>query len=552
MRVQPEHRRERLRALCFGLLIVVTALLAHGGCLRAIFYLDDWGQILDSDFIETGKWWEAGTNALTYASYGLTWWIAGYSARAFHVGNLLLHIVVALCVYRFGHVFWPEAFQKKGNAFRNLAGLGALIFAVHPLTSEITHYVRARDHELVGLFSFLAAVCAALWIRRGWRWFPPLAISTLAAALSKDPGIWHAILSVAITLACVSTAADWRARFPNRWWIYGSILAAESVLWVFRQQVAALALLPFRQLGDWRFGWHLLTQSRVLWQYVWRMIVPVRLCSDHLIAWTRSISDLSAWLGAVGLVLWLALTVWLWWRGHRFESLLSAMILAPLLLRFGYVVSELMVEYRTYPALPWVGLLFARILLGFQPRFPRMVTAAALTIVVFFTTLTNLRSRVWRSSGTLFANILEQYPLQLRAYNGMSDDELRHGRYQAVVGRSQEFFERLEQVFTKNRGGVRYYDHWPLCVVCEGCNITEALLETRGAAAAREYLTGTAARMRTNRIENEDLWGLWHLTMGKVELRAGNALEAERHLLLARPWFSRRALAKAGTKFQIN
>jgi hypothetical protein len=45
MRVQPEHRRERLRAFYFGLLIVVAALLAHGGCLRAIFYLDDWGQI---------------------------------------------------------------------------------------------------------------------------------------------------------------------------------------------------------------------------------------------------------------------------------------------------------------------------------------------------------------------------------------------------------------------------------------------------------------------------------------------------------------------------
>jgi hypothetical protein len=44
MRVQAEHRRERLRAFCFGLLIVVAALLAHGGCLRAIFYLDDWGQ----------------------------------------------------------------------------------------------------------------------------------------------------------------------------------------------------------------------------------------------------------------------------------------------------------------------------------------------------------------------------------------------------------------------------------------------------------------------------------------------------------------------------
>jgi hypothetical protein len=145
MRVQPERRPERLRAFYFGLLIVVAALLAHGGCLRAIFYLDDWGQILDSDFIETGKWWEAGTNALTYASYGLTWRIAGYSAPAFHAGNLLLHIVFALCVCRFGHLFWPDAFQRKGDAFRNLAGLGALIFAVHPLTSEITN--RRRDAD---------------------------------------------------------------------------------------------------------------------------------------------------------------------------------------------------------------------------------------------------------------------------------------------------------------------------------------------------------------------------------------------------------------------
>ena len=542
-------RNETIRAICFGGIIVIAALIAHGGCLRAIFYLDDWGHIVDSDFIETGKWWEAGTNALAYLTYWATWRIAGYSPQAFHAVNLLLHIALALCVYFFGHIFWPHPLQN-GRALRYVMAVGALIFAVHPLTSEITNYARARDHELVGLFSFLAAVCAALWIRRGWKWFPALALCTLAAALSKGPGIWHAITNVVIALACLSTSADWRARFPTRWWIYGSIFAVEAVLAIFRDQVAGLVMLSLYQFSDWRFGWHLLTQSRVIWQYVWRMIVPVRLCSDHLIAWTRSVSDLSAWLGLVGLLLWIAVTIWLWWRQRRLEALLSAMILAPLLLRFGYVVSELMVEYRTYPAMPWVGLLFAQVLVGYQWRFPRAGKAMAFAIIVSFTALSNLRSRDWWSSEKLFGNILTRYPLQLRAYNGMSSEDLRDQRYQAVIDRSPEFFAKLEQLLAKNRTDrVRYYDNWPLCVVFEECNIAEAVLEVHGASAARDHLRRTAKRMRANRIENEDLWSHWHFTMGKVEYRAGDALAGERQFSLVDPAFiSPRALAKEREK----
>jgi len=548
-RFQPSSRGSG-QIVLFAVLTIAAAILAHGGCLHAIFYLDDWWQIVDSDSIETGKWWSAGSSALTYLTYWFTWRIAGYSPLAFHAGNLLLHMVLALCVLTLSQVFWTESGQFNDRDGRFVAGFGALIFAVHPLTSEITHYARARDHEIVALFSFLTAVCAALWIRRGWRWFPALGACVLASALSKGPGIWHAMLSIAIVLACVSRVIDWRTRFPNRWWIYGSILAVEGGLALVREHVVEVLLLPVNQLHDWRFGWHLLTQSRVFWSYVWRMIVPVRLCCDHLIAWTRSLSDLSAWLGVAGILLWVVVTIWLWLRRRRFEALLSAMILAPLLLRFGYVVSELMVEYRTYPAMPWLGLLIARCVIPWRTRVPRLVTAGTTAYLVLLVALTNMRSRDWRSTTAISANILSQYPLQLRAYNGMSSADLREGNYHAVLERSPEFFRKMEQLMAfDRRDSARYYDIWPVCVVSEECNIADALLETKGPSAARKSLEGAAGRMRVSGVKNDDLWALWYFSMGKVELRAGNRFAAERNFRQIDPlYISRRTIDKERTK----
>ncbi|MFL6516360.1 MAG: hypothetical protein ACJ8M1_15170 [Chthoniobacterales bacterium] len=526
--VQFEGLRRREHVL-FVLTIVAAAIFAHWGCLHAIFYLDDWEQIVGSDVIESGRWWTGGANAITYLTYWITWRAAGYSPQAYHVGNLGIHVLLALSIYAFGHVFTSDLWPADRRRAWFAAGLAALIFAVHPLTSEVTHYARARDHELVGFFSFLVAVCTALWIRRGWRWFPALILCSAGVAFSKGPGIWHAGLTVAIVVICISRRSDWCRLFPNRWWIYGSILTIEAGVAIFRDQVVSLFLLALSQVQNWRFGWHLLTQSRVIWCYVWRMIVPVRLCCDHLVAWTRSFSDISAWLGAAGILVWVAFTIWLWLRRYRVQALLSLMILGPLVLRFGYVVSELMVEYRTYPAMPWLALAIGVGLTAAEPRFPRLVNFSAAVIVLSFVALTTMRSHDWRSVQAVSANILRQYPLQLRAYNGLSTADLREGRYQAVLDRSSEFFQKLEQMMAVNRSNeIRYYDIWPLCAVSEECNIADAILEIKGPAAARESLKAAATRMRVTGVKNEDLWVLWHFTMGKVEVRAGDGRAAQR------------------------
>jgi hypothetical protein len=531
------RRLERLRFTAGAtaiLTIIVAALIAHSRCLGAIFYLDDWNQIIDSDFVASGKWWDSGVNALTVATYWLTWRIAGFSAPAFHAGNLALHTAFAVCIYYCSGVFLQTTLAPNESTRRGIALLAAIIFAVHPLGSEITNYARARDHELVGFFSFVVAVTTLLWIHHGWRWFPALVACTLAATFSKGPGVWHAAYNIVVTLLCFATAADWRGRFSSRWIVYSGLGAFSGLIAIYLDRIITVIALPFTQLHDWRFGWHLLTQSRVIWQYVWRMIIPVDLCSDHLIAWTRSLSDVMAWIGVAGVLCWIGVTVWLWARARRFEAFLSAMILGPLLLRFAYVVSELMVEYRTYPALPWLGLLFAVVIFRSCRAFPRVAFICATVVVISFAVLAHLRSTAWRNSDRLFADILTKYPLQLRAYNGLSDEDLRARRFGAVLQRAPQFFAKLDLLLKANRcSPTRYYDIWPLCVVAEECNITDALLATKGSAAAREYLLGVGRRMKSNGIRNEDLWALWNFELGKVELREGNRPAAEGHFAFA-------------------
>jgi hypothetical protein len=217
------------------------------------------------------------------------------------------------------------------------------------------------------------------------------------------------------------------------------------------------------------------------------------------------------------------------------EAFLSAVILGPLLLRFGYVVSELMVEYRTYPAMPWVALLFAVALIQIRASIPRIASAAAIALLVCFTGISHARSATWSSSTSLFSDILANYPLQLRAYNGLSDEDLRAGRFHDVLKRAPEFFSKLDQLLKFNqRSAARYYENWPLCVVTEECNIADALLETDGPATARARLQNAARQMKANHIRELDLWGLWHFEFGKVEMRDSHPAAAEAHFTLTR------------------
>ena len=106
---------------------------------------------------------------------------------AFHAGNLALHVTVSLVLLGFARDFLADAAGLPDARARRIGGWAALLFAVHPLCSEMPNYARARDIGMVSLFSLLAAWAMVHWRREGeWRPFGVAVAAVAAAAFSKE------------------------------------------------------------------------------------------------------------------------------------------------------------------------------------------------------------------------------------------------------------------------------------------------------------------------------------------------------------------------------
>jgi hypothetical protein len=514
--------------------IVLAGAAAHGGCLGAVFYLDDLWQIQDSEYVEGGLWWGEPNNILTNLSYYLTWRLVGFSPIAFHFGNLVLHLLGALSVYWLARYLLTVNRESRPADWETVAWLGAMIFAVHPLCTEVTHYARARDHELVGFFSFLAAGWTALALRGKWLWGGAVLIVVLGAALSKGPGLPQALLSTAVVGLAFSTREHWRILFFNWRLLVTAICMIVGTIWLVSGHIRSLFSILIAQ-GNEQFGRHALTQCRVLPQYLWRMVLPLKLCSDHLVQTTLDLSDVPAWVCAAFVLGLIAGIIFAWIRGWKPWALILALGLGSLLLRWLYIVSETMVEYRTYPAMPFVALSLAGLICYWYQRQPRFAAASVCVLLGFFIVLAHQRSADWSSREALYAQILRLYPLQLRAMNGLSQDDLREQQYGPILDRHPEFLSRLEQALTFSETCPhRGYITWPLWFVVEECAVAEAIAHTKNPSSAREYHNLTAWKMNEAQIYQADLWSEWHLTAGRIALLEGDKTSALHEFVQAR------------------
>lgn len=521
------------------LLILLAGMVAHGHCLWSVFYLDDTWQVENSEAVEGGQWWSDPVNLLPNASYYFTWKFFGFSAPIFHLENLLLHLAVALCIYWLARDFMALGGAESPERWEDAAWLAALLFAVHPLTSEVTNYVRARDHGLVTLFSLLAGGCTLLALQRRWLWALGALAGVVLATISKGPGLPQALFNcLAIVVAFFWLRGRKGLRFS--WPVVvalGTSLALVSGLAFHHLQYLWSVLAV--ELTNRQFALHALTQCRVFPQYLERMMWPFDLCSDHLIAWTKDFSDPVAWVGAAFVLVVLGLMAYLCLRKRQPWALLLVLALAPLLMRWLYLVSELMVEYRTYPCLPFVAMLMAAGFHCWMRRQPRAAWAVACGVLVFFSALSFQRSLDWRSTDALCTQISRLYPLHLREMNERSTWDLEAGRYDAILERYPTFLETLNKVMDYNRSSPhRYYDNWPLCVVNEECMVSEAIAHVKSKWDGQAHLDLTAYRMLQNHIYHPELWAQWHYSAGNIALLEGDEKSALQHYLNARSYIA--------------
>ncbi|MEO5657791.1 MAG: tetratricopeptide repeat protein [Nitrospiria bacterium] len=215
--------------------ILVVAALLYLPALDHPFQYDDGHTIVDQAALRQPGAWRAaltGTSLssaeiagghyrpLTYLSYWATLQLAGLSPRAFHAGNLLLHLLAVWLIVRLVTAITADA--RVGLAS------GAL-FAIHPALSEAVLYASARAGllatvcSLAALSSFLRARARQERQRPAGGTWVGFAVWTLLALLSKET-------AVALPILCLAADGLRAAGRPlsrrSRWGPYLGLAAA--------------------------------------------------------------------------------------------------------------------------------------------------------------------------------------------------------------------------------------------------------------------------------------------------------------------------------------
>lgn len=226
------------------------------------------------------------------ASLAFSYALVGLSPWGYHGVSILLHAATSVLVFLL-------ALRTTGVLWASWGG--ALLFAVHPINSQIVNYASSRSGQLAAL----GVVAAFLILLRQRPRLWAAALSHLLGLLSK---------STALVLLPLVALHQWR-RGPC--WQRVGLVAATSVAYLVAASASGFLGGSVREFVR-PLTVQVMTQAKALAYYVYLIAVPAHLSVAH--AFAESLLPSATVLSAAALSLsavGLALVAW-WRRGQGF------------------------------------------------------------------------------------------------------------------------------------------------------------------------------------------------------------------------------------------
>ncbi len=364
------------------LLLLAATLLAFGASLASGFHFDDYAIFSDPLLTSAGGWTGAltlrQTRPLTYLTFWLNYAIGGGAPILYHAVNLALHLGAVWLAYECLRRLLPE----------RAAWGAAAIFALHPLQAESVDYVWSRSIVLATLLC-LAAMWEWLegryWVAAAWFAVALLAKEEVAAfplvlwwlgrrpeadVEKKDGRTRGAACAAMLVLAAAAGARTAYATFVTA----GSGAGLQA------------GITP---------GRYFLAQGPVILRYLRLAVAPYGFTVDP------DIRVPPVWLGALAWLVVAGLAV-LAWRYSKW-ALAGLILLIPSSTVFP--AADLAADRRMYLPMLAFGAAAA-------PWLARAWAAGGVAAVLAILSL--LRTQVWMSDRTLWAEAVERAPEKVR------------------------------------------------------------------------------------------------------------------------------------------
>ncbi len=284
--------------------VALVGFLAYSNTFHVPFVLDDIAEIQNNQTIQDLNVFFSHYSSrrfIGYLSFALNYYFTGNDLTAFHVTNLLIHILTAWLVYFFVTLILrtaPMRSLRQSTAAGMMPFFTALLFVSHPVQTQAVTYIVQRLASLATLFYLLAIVCyiqarfslqkpdeeqekrSGRGIGRGIIWFSLCLASAWLAILTKEIAYTLPISIMLVELTFIST------RLHKKHLIMGAIglIIASTVLFIALSERSGDLLSRLDQLTretTLSRTDYLLTEMRVVMTYIRLVFVPIHQNLDY-------------------------------------------------------------------------------------------------------------------------------------------------------------------------------------------------------------------------------------------------------------------------------
>lgn len=342
-------------------------------------------------------WWTLA-RAFGHAGRGGAWVVA---PPVYHAASLLTHLLVVTLAYLL-------LLRLVGSPWA--AGVGAMLFAIHPLQVEAVAWASELKDLLSGLFGLLAVL---LYVRaRQQQRLAPYLLATLAfvlAILSKPNLVALPLLALVVDWLLLKTPAR-RALLSVLPWLI--IAAAHTFLTRLVQPPSPALLLPLWQ--------RLFVAGDSLAFYLEKLVLPVRLTADYgrmpglvvshwwgYVTWLAPAAVLALAIITRRRSRW-ALPAFLWFS----LALLPVLGLMP----FDFQQYSTVADHYAYLALFGPALALAGLSLHLKTFYVRLPLVLVLVLLL---AQSGLQTISWTSNLTFWQYTLQANPQSFLAHNNL-------------------------------------------------------------------------------------------------------------------------------------
>ena len=435
----------------FLLAVIIASSAVYVNTLNNGFVYDDIPQIVQNPWIRdirflpeifsTNVWGFQGISTNYYRPslhviYLMSYQLFGLQPWGFHLVNIVLNAGVSVLVFLIASSLFPVTSSQSSPFSRFLPFIAAMLFAVHPIHTEVVAWAGGVTDLSFTLFFLLAFYLYILSAestlhQKGLSFLSVLAF--FLATLCKEPALTFPLILVVYDYAFRREAFG-PFEYLKR---YSPYMGAAVVYFILRFYALG-GFAPVRRHGELSAYEYTINAFSLFRQYLQKLVLPIDLSAYHVF------SPLSSLLEPIGLLslavsMAFAAAVLLAMKKNRPALFALVLIFVPLLPSLyipGTGENTFAERYLYLPSLGFVLLvaLLAERVASYKPRWSGLLAGALLIATGLFAFGTVQRNAVWKTDEDLWRDVVQQYPNSAVPHYNLACALNDQGRIDEAIG----------------------------------------------------------------------------------------------------------------------